>query len=142
MPVPLATKAEQLAINRLAGSEAQKFVKNSLIKAGESFTEHVRIGSGKGSSILDIVLTKSKDAIEVKGINWAAKSYQEGGSGVNSLLYKLGKQLDKYKGVLEKGEKIIVTFVGKPENKNIVTQVQAFTERHGATVKWIGDITK
>lgn len=132
-PVPLASmeaRAIQLAVNRVAGRQAEKLVANQLQRAGKKFAQHVT----RKNSILDFVV--GKDVFEVKGINWAAKSYQKGGGGLRKLFYNLRKQIDKYKRVLQKGEDLTVTFVGKPKNQKIVKTVEEFARELKVKVEW------
>jgi len=127
----LLSKADLLKINFNAGKAAEQLVETGLKESGESFTKQVV----RGSSRLDFVVTSSKNVIEVKNINWGAKTYQKSG-GVTGRINKIRDQLLKYKDTLKECEQLILK-ITKPDDQKALKQLNQMIENVGAKIEWL-----
>lgn len=126
----LLSKADLIKFNAKAGKAAEQLVETGLKESGESFAKQVV----RESSRLDFVTGAGK-VIEVKNINWGAKTYQRSG-GISGRITQISKQLEKYKGTLKEGEQLILK-ISKPEDTKVIEQLQNMTREVGAKIEWL-----
>jgi hypothetical protein len=126
----LLSKADLIKFNAKAGKAAEQLVETGLKESGESFTKQVV----RGSSRLDFVIGAG-NVIEVKNINWGAKTYQKSG-GVTGRISNIRDQLSKYKDTLKEGEKLTLK-ITKPDDAKVLKQLEDMAENVGATIDYL-----
>jgi RHS repeat-associated protein len=132
-----AKKAEQLTRNVKVGRDAENKVAKIL---GEGVEKHVGRGKGGREVFVDFI-TKDKEILEVKHVDWNAKSYEKA-SALNSKLKSIADQIIHQDKVKNAGEIHGGLVINRPDDPATAQKVLDYFKDKKITVQWSEDFVK